>query len=131
MGSGEFDPIHKQVVYFTPVATLDRAGGGPTTSGPFVQPDVGTFGNIQRNSFTGPGEFMSDMSLFKNFSFTERVKLQARFEFFNVFNHPVLGFSSTQGNTCVDCVGTSAGLITSLQEGTLMRRMQVGFRLTF
>ena len=37
----------------------------------------------------------------KNFSITERVKAQFRVDAFNLFNHPVLGFSSNQGNTCV------------------------------
>ena len=34
---------------------------------------------------------MSDMSLFKNFTITERVKAQFQAEFFNIFNHPVYG----------------------------------------
>jgi hypothetical protein len=125
-GAGAFDPVTKSVKYFTPVAQLAANGA---TSGPFSRPAVGTFGNIQRNSFTGPGEFMSDMSLFKNFTITERVKATFRAEFFNVFNHPVLGFSSAQGNTCIDC--GSGGVINSLQEGTSMRQMQLGVRVTF
>ena len=62
-------------------------------SGAFSRPQVGTFGNIHRNQFTGPGEFMSDMSIFKNFSITESVKAQFQAEFFNVFNHPVYNTS--------------------------------------
>lgn len=126
VGAGAFDPVTKSVKYFTPVAPLATNGA---TSGPFRRPAVGTFGNIQRNSFTGPGEFLSDMSLFKNFTITERVKATFRAEFFNVFNHPVLGFSSAQGNTCIDC--GSGGVINSLQEGTSMRQMQLGVRVTF
>ena len=51
--------------------------------------ELRNFGNIHRNQFTGPGEFLSDMSIFKNFTITERVKAQFQAEFFNVFNHPV------------------------------------------
>jgi hypothetical protein len=121
MGSGPL--VNNQVVYFTPVAPLATNGA---TSGVFVRPQVAQFGNIRRNAFTGPGEFMSDMSIFKNFSITERVKAQFQAEFFNVFNHPVY---NNPGNTCIDCSG--GGLITSLLYGTSMRQMQLGARITF
>ena len=67
------------------------------------------------------------MSLFKSFGITERVKAQLRFEFFNVFNHPVLGGP----NNCIDCQGGNNGFITGLQEGTSQRQLQIGFRLSF
>jgi hypothetical protein len=46
----------------------------------------GTFGTVGKNSFRLPGAFTWDMDLVKNFSFTERWRLQFRAEFFNVFN---------------------------------------------
>jgi hypothetical protein len=46
----------------------------------------GTFGNIGKGSVRLPGSFTWDMGLSKNFSFTERWKLQFRAEFFNAFN---------------------------------------------
>ena len=123
MGAGSFNNQTRQVTYFTPVAPLDTNGA---QSGPFTRPDVATFGNIHRNQFTGPGEFMSDMSIFKNFSITETVKAQFQAEFFNVFNHPVYALPS---NTCIDCAG--AGIINSLQADLQMRQLQFGVRLTF
>ena len=90
------------------------------------RPGVAQFGNVRRNQFTGPGELMSDMSLFKNFTITERVKAQFQAEFFNVFNHPVY---ANPGNTCIDCAG--AGIITGLEGDSQMRQMQLGFRVTF
>src|SRR3989441_7720098 len=45
-----------------------------------------TFGNIGKGSFRLPGSYTWDVGLSKNFSFTERLKLQFRAEFFNVFN---------------------------------------------
>jgi outer membrane receptor protein involved in Fe transport len=122
-GSGSFDPVAREVVYFTPVAPLATNGA---QSGPFVRPQVATFGNVHRNQFTGPGEFMSDMSIFKNFTITESVKAQFQAEFFNVFNHPVYNLP---GNTCIDCSG--AGIINSLQGDSQMRQLQLGFRVTF
>ena len=129
LGSGSFDNQKQQVVYFTPVSTMCDDPVTCTTvvtqSGPFSDPGLGKFGNIQRNSFTGPGEFMSDMSIFKNFAITERVHAQLQLEFFNVFNHPVYG----NPNGCVDC--TDGGLIKGLESNSLMRQIQLGARITF
>src|SRR5258708_20403491 len=86
---------------------------------------IGNFGKTRRNSYTGPGEFLSDMSIFKNFTITERVHAQFQAEFFNVFNHPVYG----NPNSCVDC--SNGGLITSLESNSLMRQLQFGVRVTF
>ena len=40
------------------------------------------------NAIYGPGFWNADFSVTKNFNLTERVLLQLRFEFFNIFNHP-------------------------------------------
>src|SRR2546422_703526 len=47
---------------------------------------TGTFGNIGKGSIRLPGSFTWDMGLSKNFSFTERWKLQFRAEFFNALD---------------------------------------------
>ncbi|HLZ44016.1 MAG TPA: TonB-dependent receptor [Candidatus Sulfotelmatobacter sp.] len=128
MGAGSFNNQTRQVVYFTPVvdpATADGTLGPGDCVGGWCRPAIATFGNIQRNSYTGPGEFRSDMSLFKNFSITERVKAQFQAEFFNVFNHPVYDLPSG----CIDCAGN--GLITNIEPDSSMREMQLGFRVTF
>jgi carboxypeptidase family protein len=44
------------------------------------------YGNSGRNHFTGPGYFRTDMSVFKNITLTERVKMQLGLEGFNMFN---------------------------------------------
>jgi outer membrane receptor protein involved in Fe transport len=121
-GSGSFNNQTRHVVFFTPVAPLATNGG---TSGAFSRPNIASFGNIQRNSFTGPGEIFSDMSIFKNFTISERVKAQFQAEFFNVFNHPVYALP----NNCIDC--SSGGLITGLDAASLMRQLQFGARVTF
>jgi hypothetical protein len=146
MGSGSFNNQTHQVVYFKPGPTMcdntTKNSDGTfvcfdpsdptkktqlivTQSGVFNDPGVAKFGNIQRNSFTGPGEFLSDMSIFKNFSVTERVNAQLQLEFFNVFNHPVYA----NPNGCIDC--SSGGLITGLEANSLMRQIQLGARITF
>ncbi len=56
----------------------------------FGRPAVGTFGNMERDSYTGPGWWNVDASLFKRFAFGRRA-LELRFEVQNVFNHVNLG----------------------------------------
>jgi Carboxypeptidase regulatory-like domain len=62
----------------------------------FGQPAPGTFGTCAPYKFYGPGIRMADLSLFKQFKFTERWQLQFRAEFFNAFNHP--NFSNPSAN---------------------------------
>jgi len=132
------------LTWFTPVAALsngavavgtDACTLARPTSGPFALPACGHIGNARRNSLRGPQAFFSDMSLSKNFSITEKYRAQFRFDAYNVFNHPVLGFGSTQGNTCIDCSG--AGRITAIEADASpnapngMRQLQFGLRFTF
>ena len=83
----------------------------------------------------GPHAFFSDMSLSKDFNITEKYKAQFRFDAYNVFNHPVLGFSSTQGNTCIDCSG--GGVINTIEADASpnapngMRQLQFNLRFIF
>jgi hypothetical protein len=44
------------------------------------------YGDSGRNRFTGPGYFRTDMSIFKNLTITERLKMQIGLEAFNIFN---------------------------------------------
>ena len=95
------------------------------TSGPWTRPAVGTFGNAGVDSLWGPRFFDADISFFKNFTITERVKAQLRAESFNFFNHVNLGGP----DGCVDC-GT-AGRITDILSNANMREWQFGLRLDF
>ncbi len=73
---------------------------GPDTIGylnanAFAQPldptdpnSQGAFGNLGRNSIYGPKYWDLDFALEKNTLIHERVNLQLRAEFFNIFNHP-------------------------------------------
>ncbi len=54
---------------------------------PYTAPAVGTFGNCPaQGPVRGPGYGDVDLSVQKDFAFTERVKLQFRSDFLNAFN---------------------------------------------
>jgi len=61
----------------------------------------GTYGNIGRNTVTGPAMAHTNFSAIKDFPVTETLKLQFRSEFFNIFNQVNLGCRETTGG-CVD-----------------------------
>jgi len=48
----------------------------------------GSFGNLGRNAIYGPRYWSADFAVAKNTPITERVNLELRAEFFNIFNHP-------------------------------------------
>ena len=53
-----------------------------------LPPGIGTFGTMGRNTFRDFGFRNADFSAVKNFKFGERLGMQFRAEFFNIFNHP-------------------------------------------
>jgi hypothetical protein len=120
---GDVDTSGDRDGFFTSIPTGSLGTRG-AVSGPYMRPQVGQFGN-RRNSVYGPRFFNTDLSIFKNFIITERVRAQFRAEAFNIFNHVNLG----QPNGCVDCSG--AGTISSIAPNSLMRQFQFGARFTF
>jgi hypothetical protein len=85
----------------------------------FSQPGPGQFGTCAPYQFYGPGIQTWDLSLFKQFKFTERYQLQFRTEFFNAFNHPNFanpnanigspGSFGKVNNTLAPILGTDSG----------------------
>jgi hypothetical protein len=62
----------------------------------FTQPTMGTEGNEQPYRFRGPNYFNFDMSLQKNTPIYERLSLQFRFDYFNIFNR--VNLTNLDGN---------------------------------
>jgi hypothetical protein len=53
----------------------------------FAQPALGTFGNMERNSVTGPAFWTIDLALSKLIAFGTAQNLELRVEAFNLLNH--------------------------------------------
>jgi Carboxypeptidase regulatory-like domain len=134
LSTGPFNPVTHSRPYFTPVLPFGLNG---SASGPFIRPAFGTIGNIGRNAFRGPSDYFADVTLFKNFSITERVQGQFQFQVFNVFNHVPLGVPSATDARCVDCTEATTGQITNVDNAIYgsglpyMRQLQFGARFTF
>jgi hypothetical protein len=76
----------------------------------FFAPAPGTFGDVGRNALIGPGDFDTNLGLFKNFAVPGRegMRLQFRSEFFNLLNWVNLGNPNVNLTA-----GTRMGRITS------------------
>ena len=74
---------------------------------PYSAPAVGTFGNCPaQGPVRGPGYGDVDLSIQKNFPFTETMKLQFRADFLNAFNRVNL-------NTPATALGDTMGLVNT------------------
>jgi hypothetical protein len=67
--------------------TVDKELARWFSTGSFANPALGMFGNSGRNLIRGPGINNWDVSFIKRTELTERVSLQFRAEFFNLWNH--------------------------------------------
>jgi hypothetical protein len=91
----------------------------------FSAPAAGTYGNLGRNTLTGPKLFNVDFSADKGFKITEAVNLQFRAELFNLLDEAHFytpGFNVFSG---------SAGKITRLISNPGGRLVQFGLKLAF
>jgi hypothetical protein len=91
----------------------------------FSRPAPGHYGNLGRNTLTGPGLQEVDASLEKTFKTIERVNVQARAEVFNMLDHAnfyLPGYNVFSG---------SAGVISKLISYPGGRIMQFGLKVLF
>ncbi len=86
----------------------------------------GFYGNLGRDTLTGPGLATWDLSALKDFSMRESLRLQFRAEFFNVLNHPNFNTPNAVAFTPTG-VSPTAGVITSTS--TTSRQIQFGLKL--
>jgi hypothetical protein len=119
----------------------DLAGGRRINSAAFTNPGSGQQGDLGRNALRGFGFWQLDLALHRRFRMTERVGLEFRAEFFNIFNHPnfaspVSSLDNPLFGQSTQMLGTSlngssgAGLNPLFQIGR-PRSMQLALKLNF
>ncbi|MBI3681805.1 MAG: TonB-dependent receptor [Acidobacteria bacterium] len=91
----------------------------------FLQPAFGTFGNLGRTVAIGPGAFIGDLSILKDFAIAEGHWLQFRCEMLNFANHA--SFNLPNQSRGVPAFGT----INSLIGGNQARITQFGLHYRF
>jgi hypothetical protein len=74
-----------------PVHTSDPRKGPYFDPSAFAAETIGQLGTARRRFFHGPGINNWDMALLKETKLTERMNLEFRAEFFNLFNHAQFG----------------------------------------
>ena len=79
------------------IADATQPGGTALNKDAFEPSPTGNTGNFPRNGLRSPYSLnQTDLALRRRFDLTERVKLDVRAEYFNVFNHPMFGLSGSQ-----------------------------------
>jgi hypothetical protein len=105
----------------------------------FAAAPVGELGNLARNALFGPDNITFNPSLQKNTKLTERLNIQFRAEFFNVFNHTNYanpGFPTFQQGASTNNITVASGstLPTFGQLNSVsgtMRQIQFGLKAIF
>ncbi|MGH9632524.1 MAG: hypothetical protein ACRD7E_29820 [Bryobacteraceae bacterium] len=88
----------------------------------FALPAVGEFGTVGKGAFRGPSLSTWNMGFFKNFPIREAVRLQLRWEFFNIFNRTNFDSPTTS---------VSSGGFGGIRSAGDPRISQVALKLTF
>lgn len=122
-----------QVFYISP-AVIDTATGRAVgadnlnntaafSGQVFFNPLNEQIGNLQRLQFDGPAVWGNDLSIFKRFAVTEKIRFELRGDLFNFMNTPVFFFGDQSVNSA------QFGRITGLTVGA--RVVQVSGRVSF
>jgi hypothetical protein len=114
----------------TIVPVLNRTTQTGPNVGLFTFPLFGGPGNVGRNSFYGPAYKNFDMVIAKTTKITERINLEFRSEYYNLFNHP--NFQQPD-NFITDgsFFGQSSAEVGRNDGTTGARQLQFGLKLHF
>ncbi|MBV9156619.1 MAG: TonB-dependent receptor [Acidobacteriaceae bacterium] len=126
-GSGDYnadgdDYDYPNVASYSQLTSRVGFLNGIFSPGQFPVPAFGSEGNEKSNRFREPNFAETDVAVYKDNHLAERVNLQLRFEFYNLFNRPNLT------NVDANPVDPTFGKALSQQ---LPRWMQLGAKITF
>lgn len=97
----------------------------------FTANPVGTFGNVGRDSLRGPGALNFDLSVSRLFAIRESLRLEGRFEAFNVINHTnFVGAITLPGQTAL-VTNLSSSTFGRVQSAQDPRILQFALKLHF
>ena len=103
-----------------------------------LTPGVDVLGGPRPTTVSGPGFRRLDFSVFKDFQFSERFRLQFRTEMFNILNHPNFNQPNFGGNGVVAISGSgnftnsNFGQIGSTRDAPYdPRQIQLALKLYF
>jgi carboxypeptidase family protein/TonB-dependent receptor-like protein len=115
-----------------PGASNNPVLGGPDNyfdASVFSLPLPGTYGNLGRNTVSGPGFANVDLMLEKNFKIRETVTAAFRAEVFNIFNHANFDLPNVLALTAGGAPSASAGRVVDTL--TSSRQIQFALRINF
>lgn len=98
-------PCQLQATTANPLGPYAPLPNSPNGCAPVTGFDA--LGGPQPSQIEGPGFHRLDLSLFKNFQLTERVRMEFRSEFFNILNHPNFNAPGFGGNGVVAIGGAT------------------------
>ena len=88
--------------------------------------DHNTFGTVPRNAVFGPGDWLVDLALLKDFRIGGRRSVQVRFEAYDLFNHHNL--DDGDGSLILAFTNPDFGRLLSRRDS---RRVQLGLKLSY
>lgn len=120
------------------VQILGKIGRGESYFDPnaFAPVTAVRFGSVGRNNLRGPGLVNFDASIFRDFTLTERFKLQFRTEVFNVsntpaFNNPGANASAATRNATTGAIITLNGYTEVTSAQATERQIRFALKLSF
>ena len=123
-------PVIKTKIETTGGVTFFQAPVCTTiVAGCVFQNTTNSFGNVHRNSITGPGFSNTDVSIEKNTKITERVNFMLRVDIFDIANHP--SFANPSGSDTSATFGQSTATRFPVADSGSSRQLQLVGKINF
>ncbi len=112
-GDLQVAPVSGQPIW---ISDANAPGGRHLNSAAFAMPADNRPGTLERTSIRNFPLFQADLAICRRFDVTDRVKIDLRVEYFNVFNHPNLALGA---NDVYWAAGYAFGYASMMQNSYL------------